>query len=156
MKVAPKVSGTLKRELLDIAKGISKEIDRNGMRTTGKAQNSLRVQVVQEGSTLVGRIWGEQYIGALEYGRKAGKMPPVDLLEEWVLNKGLASGEDARRMAWAIAIKIKNEGTSWLKKAPTGVLSNWINETIYREVANQVFAVMANDIKSEVVREFSN
>jgi hypothetical protein len=156
MKVAPQVSGTLKRELLIIAKAISKEIESKGMRTTGQAQASLRVQVVQEGNVLVGRIWGEQYIGALEYGRKPGKMPPVSMLEEWVINKGLASGDDARSMAWAIAIKIAREGTSWLQKAPTGVLSNWINEEVYREIGNAVFGVIADDLKSEVVREFSS
>jgi hypothetical protein len=67
----------------------------------------------------------------VEIGRKPGTMPPVDAIQRWVHDKGLGgrtrvvkSGKNAgqerlvragakaeRAIAWAIAIKIKRQGT---------------------------------------------
>ena len=45
----------------------------------------------------------------VEFGRKAGAMPPVDALEPWVRLKLKAA--NPRRVAYAIALKIAAEGT---------------------------------------------
>ena len=44
----------------------------------------------------------------VEYGRKPGKMPPVDALEPWVRLK--LKAKNPRRVAFAIAMKIAREG----------------------------------------------
>lgn len=76
-------------------------------------------------------VAGLPYAIPVEVGRKPGTMPPVDAIQRWVHDKGLGgrtrvvrSGRNAgqerpvrapanveRSIAWAIALKIKRQGT---------------------------------------------
>lgn len=47
----------------------------------------------------------------VEFGREPGTMPPVFELERWAKRKLGLSAKEAKSASWAIAIKIKNEGT---------------------------------------------
>ena len=47
----------------------------------------------------------------VEYGRKPGKMPPVDAIRYWVVRKGIASGTEADSVAYLIARAIGRRGT---------------------------------------------
>lgn len=47
------------------------------------------------------------YAEPVEYGRQPGFMPPVEPFIKWAHRHG---SKDPERAAWAIAIKIKNEG----------------------------------------------
>jgi len=93
----------------------------------------LRVNI--GGVDLEGIVSSSDYepkVNAVEFGRKPGKMPPVEAIALWVRRKGLAGAykvtagktgrhtrigkrEQQRRedwsLAWAIAIKIKRAGT---------------------------------------------
>jgi hypothetical protein len=54
----------------------------------------------------------EGYAAYVEYGRKAGKMPPPSALEEWVYKKlRVRDRKEARSISWAMAVKISREGT---------------------------------------------
>ena len=51
------------------------------------------------------------YVRVIEFGRMPGSMPPVDRIKEWVLQKKFTNNEkEAKRIAWAISIDIKNNG----------------------------------------------
>jgi hypothetical protein len=50
------------------------------------------------------------YSAALNFGRQPGKMPPVKPLEEWFRLKIHLTPEEAKKAAWALATKFKNEG----------------------------------------------
>jgi hypothetical protein len=47
----------------------------------------------------------------VEYGRAAGKMPPVDAIEYWVKRKGIAPEGQERSVAFLIARAIGRRGT---------------------------------------------
>lgn len=52
------------------------------------------------------------YAEFVEYGRRSGKMPPVDILEAWAYKKfHMRDWTAAKSVAWAIAKKIAREGT---------------------------------------------
>lgn len=52
------------------------------------------------------------YAEYVEYGRRAGKMPPVAHFRAWVYKKfHLRDWKEAESIAWAIAKKIAREGT---------------------------------------------
>jgi len=52
------------------------------------------------------------YAEYIEYGTDPReRMPPVDAIERWVKRKGIASGKDARGVAFAIAKSIQKSGT---------------------------------------------
>jgi len=80
-----------------------------GMRATGDWINALEPRA-ENGN---GVIYGFDYTYWLVNGRKPGKMPPVSALLPWVNAKLGISGKEALRVAFAVATKIKNEGTSY-------------------------------------------
>jgi enoyl-CoA hydratase/carnithine racemase len=47
----------------------------------------------------------------VEFGRKAGRMPPVDAIRLWVVRKLQITGDEADKAAWAIARHIGARGT---------------------------------------------
>lgn len=51
------------------------------------------------------------YVAPVEFGRKPGKMPPLEPIEDWVMQKLGVSAEEAPGIALAIARKIKYRGT---------------------------------------------
>jgi len=87
-----------------------------------------RGEPVLRGSVFEGEVMNPVPYGLpVEYGRKPGKMPPVDAIQLWVYQKGLAGTysietklrlgshetkqKQDRQMAWAVAKKIAKHGT---------------------------------------------
>ena len=53
-----------------------------------------------------------EYAYWVEYGRKAGGMPPVKMIQEWIRKKHIAGNEkEIESMAWAVAKSIAANGT---------------------------------------------
>jgi len=87
-----------------------------------------RGEPVLRGTVFEGEVMNPLSYGLpVEYGRKPGKMPPVDAIQFWVMRKGLAGtysiktqrrlgsyktqDEQDRQMAWAVAKRIAKYGT---------------------------------------------
>lgn len=100
----------------------------NHTNTTGRLSQSGKVQRTKEGDGYdVGFLMGEQsYAGAVEYGRRAGKMPPVQDLRQWIRKKhsgpfnairsaaafsGRSQDSLLTSVAWAVAKHIAKHGT---------------------------------------------
>lgn len=96
----------------------------NGSVVTGLLRGSGRTVVQPDNTVDAGFYAGYAYW--VEYGRKSGGMPPVDVIYEWVRKKnagkrsalksaavfsGKSQDELARSAAWAIAKSIKEKGT---------------------------------------------
>lgn len=88
----------------------------NSSVVTGLLRQSGKVQKVDEETLDIGffdtqnRQSGYAYF--VEYGRRAGRMPPPDEMAEWAYKKfQLHDRNLARQAGWAIAIKIAREGT---------------------------------------------
>ena len=80
-----------------------------GMNATGQWLNSLEARAVN-GS---GEIWGIDYTYWLVNGRKGGTAPPISALLPWVTAKFGIGGNEAKSIAFAVAQKIKKEGTNY-------------------------------------------
>ena len=95
-----------------------------GHLASGLLRNSGRT-VVQPDNTVDAGFYA-RYAEFVEYGRKSGKMPPVDVIYQWVRRKGrtrnsalkaaaVFSGKSedqlARSASWAIAKSIAEKGT---------------------------------------------
>lgn len=89
----------------------AKEIIRdNGSIATGMLRNSGSVRPQVDGTVDAG--FYAEYAYWIEYGRKAGGMPPVKLIKEWVRKKHLSGDErEIDSMAFAIAKNIAANGT---------------------------------------------
>ena len=80
------------------------------MRASGKWADEL--EVVREPNKAI--IRGMDYTQYLTHGRPpSDRLPPVDKIYQWMLDKQSFSGEKTLSRAWAIAKKIQKEGTSW-------------------------------------------
>lgn len=95
-----------------------------GSLASGILRNSGRT-VVQPDNTVDAGFYA-RYAEFVEYGRRSGKMPPVDSLYQWIRRKGKSSNSAlkaaavftgkstdvlARSAAWAIAKSIARKGT---------------------------------------------
>jgi len=80
---------------------------------TGRLSNSGRVQPAAEGSGYdVGFMSDKAYAGAVEYGRRAGRMPPPDEMGQWAYQKlRIRDLKKARAAGWALAKHIGKHGT---------------------------------------------
>jgi hypothetical protein len=96
----------------------AKEILRDkGNIATGLLRNSGRT--VEQGDGTVDAGFYAAYAAYVEYGRKAGGMPPVDDIYQWIRKKRIrpssgGKGDMATRqrsLAWAIAKHVKRNGT---------------------------------------------
>lgn len=107
---------------LNILADAKENLKSGQMIATGALRNSGRVNVSKD----VEVEFRSNYAAWVEFGRKAGRMPPVKMLEEWVKKKGIADSytDSGRRrgrtqnfykkvtqIAFLIARKIALRGT---------------------------------------------
>ena len=106
----------LQRAGLDIIADATKNLRQNGSVVSGLLRQSGKVQKVDDENLDVGFFDTENrqsgYAYFVEYGRRAGRMPPPDELAQWAYKKfQLHDRKLARQAGWAMAIKIAKEGT---------------------------------------------
>lgn len=112
-----------------------------GMNASGSWLNSLQARA-ENGN---GEIYGMDYTYWLANGRKPGVAPPVSALIPWVTAKFGVGGNEARGIAFAVAAKIKKEGTEYY---PNGTdLLEVLNSP---EVLNYIYSQFQEGITVEI------
>lgn len=96
----------LKVEIESVLADIRKLYESSGKKVTGRFGKELTAVYEPNSATIMGHV----YLS----GRQAGKRPPIADIEEWVVNRGIASANTkaARGIAYAIAKKIGEDGTN--------------------------------------------
>lgn len=106
----------LQEAALDIIADAKMNLRRNRSVVTGLLRASGKVQRVN-GETLDAGFFDtlnrqSGYAVFVEYGRRAGKMPPPDEMAQWAYKKYQLHDRDvARSLGWAIARSIAKKGT---------------------------------------------
>ena len=109
-RVLTKASDGLKDSAARIVAVAKTHLKDNGSVATGMLRNSGSVRPQVDGTVDAG--FYAEYAYWVEYGRKAGGMPPVKLIKEWVRKKHITSNEkEIDSMAFAIAKNIAANGT---------------------------------------------
>lgn len=133
------------RIITDVARIFVKaEINRKNISASGKLIESIKAK----GNTMV----AIDYVEWADRGRGKGKMPPVDKLIEWAQIKLGLSGDDAIGAGWAIANKIKNEGS---KVHREGGYSQFLYVLKTRRVMEYI-ETRAGNILAKQVRAYIN
>ena len=106
----------LQEAALAIIADAQMNLRQNSSVVTGLLRQSGKVQKVDDTHLDAGffdsRNIQSGYAHFVEYGRRAGRMPPPDELEQWAYKKfQLQDRRLARQIGWALAIKIAREGT---------------------------------------------
>lgn len=102
----------------------------------------------------------QDYYYYVEYGRRAGKQPPIEAIEEWIRVKPIipyaVNGKvpDTRQLAFLIARKIGWEGTEGRKPLTNAMYSDNA-ENIIQEI-KQAFANQVNDYLIEQIKTLEN
>lgn len=162
----------VKRVLDKFGKELVKEyvnnIDKRGINASRKLAESVRYQLVAGERSMAIDIELAEYWKYVEYGRKAGKFPPLRNIEEWIKVKGIQPmtntqasvrrwtqhrgrlrRNDARipsikSLAYLIGRKIAEEGIQ-----PRPILTTAIDD-VYTRFAEALEEAITADIKAEV------
>ncbi len=123
-----------------------------GMKATGDWERSVEVQV----KDFSGWILANEYSLWLIQGRRPGTLPPINPIERWVKAK-FGDSEDSRNIAWAVATKIKNEGTNYYPEGTDlldGVLTDQRANEIFEKLGAQVNLIIAEDLQRDFKEAF--
>lgn len=134
----------VEEELNDLKKRIADNIISSGQNASGRTIASLRVEMQEDGGVLYGR----NYFGSLETGRKPGPVPYhfSDIILQWMKDKGIVV-EKPKSFAFLVARKIANEGTALYRSGGRDdVYSKEIEKTV-DSVMKRVSAIMATDVE---------
>ena len=99
-----------------------------GMRASGNFEESLDIII---GDTFA-ELWGDEYAEQLEHGRSSGSFPPIQEIEQWILDKGVftAALQEIKlsSLAFLIARKIAQNGWNRAQHGGVGLISEVITE----------------------------
>ena len=116
---------------------------------SGRLAKSVRYDV--KNSTLT--VYAEQYIGALEFGRKSGKKPPRDVIRKWIDEKGITpNGISKDSLAFLIQRKIGEEGTTIWQQGGSDLVSGIFNDALTKEIENDFYSLIASEVTSDVLK----
>ena len=140
----------LKQDLIEKHKELN-------MRASGQWENALRVEVAPiTGGGLRGIISGADYTYYMQHGRKAGKMPPIQAIEQWILARGIRPIQEkmnTNALAWAIAKKIARDGT---KRMQAGGTPAFIDAIITPERVRQIIEKVGYNYVATFTSEIIN
>lgn len=136
----------IKRLADGIVEQYRKVLADEGINASSTLSNTADVVVELNSDTVVISLQLEEYWKYVEYGRRPGKMPPIDNIKEWIKVKQIIpdarTGKipSAEQLAFLIARKIGREGMP--ARHP-------INKTVYTDVTEQII----DAIKAEIVTQ---
>ena len=115
-----------------------------GKKATGASANAL-TYTLKKGVQIIDTLG---YIIYQEFGRGAGKAPPITKLQEWCIAKGIPIG-----VAWYIQKRIKTLGTlTFQKKVPRLGLSEILSDSRIAKFAKDISLFMNIEVKSIITK----
>jgi hypothetical protein len=130
--------------------------DAKKMRASGDFANSLQVIATEKSVKLIGNDYAVQ----LEYGRKAGKFPPLKMIEQWILDKGVFASVlneiKLSSLAFLIARKIAKEGWGRQENGGVELISSVITEERIQKIIDKVGAVETVKFSNEIIAMLQN
>lgn len=123
------------------------QLDKDGINASGNLSNNIKSIVELNDTRLIISLELEDYWKFVEYGRGPGKMPPIDVIEQWIKIKPVIpepiNGRvpDTRQLAFLIARKIGREGTVGrypIEKIKKSDSMKTIIDDVKRELVRQI------------------
>ncbi|ALM49337.1 hypothetical protein AMR72_10790 [Flavobacterium psychrophilum] len=124
--------------------------DELGMRASGRWAESLSVEVSDNGAELLQDEHGEQ----LENGRKPGKQPPSEAIEQWLKDKGIANRLEKNMtissLAFLIARKIGREGWNRNTNGGTNLISSVVTPERIQQILDKIGECQLNEFTLKI------
>lgn len=139
-------------------KGILNNYHKKGLRASGRTEQEMRVANVQgrdkQGAfpeTMSATLEGPSYVIFEDLGRKAGRFPPIQSIQQWIRQKGIQpEGTTIRSLAYLIARKIAREGTEIHKNKQKGLEIQKVLEAEVGPFAEKVGLLTAQLVASQI------
>lgn len=139
----------LKKELDTLLQDILNSHDAARQKASGKTRASFEVKLTEEG----GQLWGANYVGVLEKGRRPGKVPFdfKNILLRWAEAKGITFATPSQANTWAyfVSKKIQKEGSSLYRGETT-------NKTDFTGAIEEFTKRLTKQIAGVYVAEITN
>jgi hypothetical protein len=135
----------------------NKMIQRQGARgsfsapvnASGKLAESITYKI--DGYRL--KVQGNDYIYYLQNGRKNGKRPPISVIRQWIDDKGINPTDISKdSLAFLIARRIGQEGTTIFQAGGSDLVSGIFNETLQNSIEDDFSKLVASEISSEILK----
>ena len=136
-------------EVTKIVKGVRDEIVANyyKMKLNASGEFAEKTQVVEDGKSI--KIVAPSYVYQMEDGRRAGTMPPVSAIRQWIKDKNANAGTDIpEEAAFAIAYVIKRDGIKVPNKYNEGGVSSKI---LTPELVNRMVVEINRIVRAEIL-----
>lgn len=122
-----------------------------GLRASGEWEKSLKGTHEETDTGIKVIISGAKYTEQLSIGRKPGKMPPRQVILDWIREKNIHSELKPQTLAYLIQRKIGTEGITVPNKYNRGglitdVLTNERINDLIKSVGNAVVKSQASEI----------
>lgn len=128
-----------------VAKTYKDKLKAGNSIATGKLYNSVDYSVEYTGESLLVKFLAEDYYIYVEEGRAAGKFPPIEVIQKWIIAKGIP---DKPGLAFLISRKIATEG---IKPKPylRDITSNLTNFTgrLESAIKQDIIEIIKNNLK---------
>lgn len=121
--------------------------DQLGFRASGEWPNSLSNTLEEKDGKYIAKIEGADYTYYMENGRRAGKFPPKSAILKWIDDKGIVSDINKNSLAFLIARKIAQQGTT----IRPGLVSDVITDSWINELNNRIGAATVESVKSDII-----
>lgn len=122
---------------------------------SGALAQSARYEVRYDGSTYEVGLWLEDYWRYVENGRRSGKFPPLDKIEQWIKVKPVLprayNGKlpTERQLAFLIGRKIALEGTQGTHPLERSVED--VNSSMLMSIQQAIIEDIGNDFRTVLV-----
>lgn len=122
------------------------QIIQSNMASTGTdASGETSRSLASESNAFGVKVTGKPFINVVETGRKAGGMPPVNRIQEWVDIRGIDVS------AWAIAKTIAKKGSKLYREGGrTDIITPAISDKRINDLAAEIADVTLNLVVQDI------
>ena len=130
------------------------ELQNQSINASSTLSQTATSTVNMDGTRLVISLNLEPYWKYVEYGRRAGKMPPIDAIARWITIKPIVPNPingrvpDTRQLAFLIARKIGREGIEGRKP-----ISNIAYSDTMESLINDIKSAIVGQLKEQLLNE---
>lgn len=117
------------------------------LNASGKLADSIRYEADNNGL----KVFALDYFYYVEKGRKGGKRPPMKVIEQWITDKGILIEEKKKKsLAFLIARKIGQEGTSIYQQGGTQLLENIVTDELKGQIQSELILTFKEKIMAQM------
>lgn len=150
-KLLSDISEILRAQSLNLAEYIKQKHGQAGQIASGRTRDSITGTSAGDTMQITARKGAATY---MERGRKPGRVPHnfVEVIHEWMIAKGLASGDEQQQLttAWMIAESISENGTELYRKGGTQEVYTKPIERTIPIIKDKIYAAAVRNILEEI------